>query len=115
MAQRGKPQPTTNYNGAQPPSAATEESSQAEKILNDSSTAALGWALRLFNFGNYGNFGTSGNYFASHTVLPPTTVLSTRILRISGAGTLVMSRSSTTKSASIPGTNMPFVFSANSA
>jgi len=37
VVQRGKPQPTTNYHGAQPPSAATEESSQANKISNDSS------------------------------------------------------------------------------
>src|SRR5437764_9319682 len=53
VAQRGKPQPTTNYHGAQPPgsplcagfahngvevpSAATEESSQADKSSTDSS------------------------------------------------------------------------------
>src|SRR5205085_2379372 len=36
MSQRGKPQPTINYHGAQPPSAATEESSQGDKISNDS-------------------------------------------------------------------------------
>src|SRR5205085_9503478 len=38
---RGSDEPT-NYRGAQPPSAAREESSQAEKFSNDSSTSRLG-------------------------------------------------------------------------
>src|SRR5438132_2869244 len=42
VAQRGKPVTTKNDHGAQPPSAATEESSQVDKISNDSSTAAPG-------------------------------------------------------------------------
>src|SRR5436305_13157633 len=43
-----EPQPTTNYHGAQPPSAATEESSQVDKISNDSSAETL----QLIQLGN---------------------------------------------------------------
>jgi len=54
-------------------------------------------------------------HFASYTVFPPTTVRSTFVFRISSGFTFVMSRSSTTKSANIPGAKVPFSFSANSA
>ena len=55
------------------------------------------------------------NYFASYTVFPPTTVRSTLVLRISSGATLVRSRSSTTKSASIPVCSSPLSRSSNSA
>ena len=54
-------------------------------------------------------------YFASYTVFPPTTVRSTFVCNISGGATFVRSRSSTTKSASIPGASVPLLFSMNSA
>src|SRR5581483_613210 len=54
-------------------------------------------------------------YFASYTVFPPTTVRKTLVPSICEAGTTVMSRSSTTKSASIPGASVPLDFSSNSA
>jgi hypothetical protein len=58
---------------------------------------------------------TRNHYFVWYTVLPPTTVRKTFVCRIFIAGTAVMSRSRTTKSASIPGCRLPFSFSANSA
>ena len=44
---------------------------------------------------------------ASYTFLPPTHVLSTRVFRISSAGARMMSWSSTTKSAYLPGVSEP--------
>src|SRR5712692_666619 len=55
------------------------------------------------------------SHFASYTVLPPTTVRRTLVPRTFAGGTDVISRSRTTKSASIPGASVPFSFSANSA
>src|ERR1017187_9950302 len=54
-------------------------------------------------------------YFPSYTVFPPTTVRSTLVASTFSGDAAVTSRSSTTKSASIPGTSLPFSFSSNSA
>ncbi len=57
------------------------------------------------------------HYFpgASYTVSPPITVRNTFVCKISCGEAFVMSRSSTTMSARKPGSNIPLLFSSNSA
>ena len=54
-------------------------------------------------------------HFTSYTVFPPTTVRKTFVANSFSGDAAVTSRSSTIKSASIPGTSLPFSFSSNSA
>ena len=61
------------------------------------------------------HLGSNPIFHFPYTVLPPTTVRSTSVPRISAAGIRVMSRSSATKSANIPGSSLPLSRSANSA
>src|SRR5262245_56447818 len=49
------------------------------------------------------------------TISPPTTVNLTRVWRISRGGAVMISRESMMKSASLPGSSDPFVFSSNAA
>jgi transposase len=50
-----------------------------------------------------------------YTTTPPTTVINTRVFRISAGGTVMMSLESITKSASLPGASDPLIFSSNAA
>src|SRR6185437_14430270 len=57
----------------------------------------------------------AGGHVPSYTALPPTTVISTRASRISTGGMRVMSRSTNTKSASLPVSSEPVSRSWNEA
>ncbi len=56
-----------------------------------------------------------GAPFASYTTVPPTTVITFFVCRISGSGIVMMSRSSTVKSARFPTVMLPARSSSNAA
>jgi hypothetical protein len=57
----------------------------------------------------------SARYFASYTTSPPTMVIRLRVCRTSASGIFMMSAESTVRSASLPGSMEPLIFSSKAA